>query len=102
MATQSMLIQRYQQHLAALNQAPGKTVIRRTFRRVLTTGSLLPILRMIFDDVATEYVLPDEGLAAGGAHYWLTPAGGWDASRRAPGAAMRTPTISTCCCPAGG
>ncbi len=75
MASSIAQIQRHQQHLAALDRAPRKAVLRLSFRRGVTTGGLVHILRAVFDELATEYVLPDESLAAGGAHYWLTPAG---------------------------
>lgn len=75
MTTQPLTLQRYRQHQAAFTQAPGKTTLRLTFRRALTTGGLLPVLRAVFDELTTEYVLPDEEVAAGSAHYWLTPAG---------------------------
>lgn len=75
MTNRPLTLQRYRQHLAALTQAPGKTALPLTFRRAVTTGGLLLVLRAVFDELATEYVLPDEALAVGGAHYWLTPAG---------------------------
>jgi len=68
-------VQRYQQHLAALSRAPGKVVIRLAFQRAVTTGGLVAVLGAVFDELATDYVLPDKGEAAGAAHYWLTPAG---------------------------
>lgn len=87
MTTQPTAIQRFLHHLAALDRASAKSASQLAFRRPPAAGSLIAILRAVFDELATEYVLPDEALTAGGARYWLTPAGhGLRLARRQTGA----------------
>lgn len=66
---------RFRQRLAALRQAPRTKEARLTFQHAVNAGGLNHILRTCFDELATDYVLPDEAVVINGAAHWLTPAG---------------------------
>ena len=68
-------VMRFRQHLTALRQAPRTTGARLTFQHAVNAGGLHHILRACFDELATDYVLPDEAVVINGAGHWLTPAG---------------------------
>ena len=68
-------VARFRQRLTALRQAPRTTGARLTFQQAVNAGGLHHLLRACFDELAADYVLPDEVVVINGAAHWLTPAG---------------------------
>ncbi len=68
-------VMRFRQRLTALRQAPRTKETRLTFQHAVNAGGLQGILRACFDELAVDYVLPDEAVVVNGAAHWLTPAG---------------------------